>query len=52
MTEALFEDFKKRNVHIATVTVATAVAPGSRKAADIASLFWDLHSQTAGKWTW
>lgn len=52
MAEALFDDFKKANVHVATVTVGTAVAPHSAEAAEVAELFWKLHSQPRESWTW
>lgn len=52
MTEALFEGFAGRNVHIATVTVSSAIAPRSPEAAAVADLFWSLHSQPKARWTW
>lgn len=52
MTEALFHDFAEKNVHIANITVSAAVAPGSHEAAEVANMFWDIHSQPKNKWTW
>lgn len=51
MTEALFEEFKKSKVHIASVTVATAVSPKSREASEIADQFWKIHSQQEKDWS-
>ncbi|MFL9710559.1 SDR family NAD(P)-dependent oxidoreductase [Methylobacillus sp. Pita1] len=47
----LFESAKQKNVHIATVTVATFVSPESKEAKDIAEQFWQLHSQPQASWT-
>ncbi|WP_165064384.1 SDR family NAD(P)-dependent oxidoreductase [Desulfovibrio sp. ZJ200] len=52
MTEALFADFAKQNVHIASVNVTKAVFPRSPEAAHVAELNWKLHSQPQGQWTW
>ncbi|MPS48016.1 SDR family NAD(P)-dependent oxidoreductase [Methylobacillus sp.] len=51
ITLGLFEPFKQKNVHIATVTVATFVSAGSKEARDIAEQFWQLHSQPQASWT-
>jgi short-subunit dehydrogenase len=51
LTFGLFDAFKASGVHVATVTVAASVAPGSSHATAIANGFWDLHSQTADSWT-
>ena len=47
----LFEVNKEKNIHVATVTVATFVNPGSKEARDIAEQFWQLHSQPKDTWT-
>lgn len=52
MTQALFEAFRKKNVHIASVTVCAAIAPNSREAEDVAELYWNLCSQPVSEWTW
>ncbi len=52
MTEALFGDFRKNNVHIASVTVAAAIAPHSKEASEVAEIFWNLYSQKQEEWTW
>ena len=50
MTQGLFESFKEKGVHVATVTVASFVSPASRDAEAVAEHFWQLHSQSAGSW--
>lgn len=47
---ALFPSLKDRGVHVATVTVAQLVSPGSPAARDIAEAFWQLHAQPAAEW--
>jgi NAD(P)-dependent dehydrogenase (short-subunit alcohol dehydrogenase family) len=45
----IFEPFREKGVHVATVTVAGLVA--NRKDANaVAEQFWRLHSQPAGSW--
>lgn len=50
--KALFEPLKQQGIHLATATVATLVAPGSAKAAEIAEAFWLLHAQDPARWDW
>jgi NAD(P)-dependent dehydrogenase (short-subunit alcohol dehydrogenase family) len=50
LAHSLFEPFKERGVHVATVTVAAFVDPGSKDAAAVAEQFWQLHSQPKGSW--
>jgi len=50
VNQALFEPFRQKNVHIATVTVAALVAPGSTTATQIAEQFWSLHSAPREEW--
>lgn len=52
MTNGLFEDFKSKSVHIATVTVCKFVDAGSADAKAVADHFWTLHSQPKSGWTW
>jgi short-subunit dehydrogenase len=52
MAEALFAQLSPRGIHIATLTVAKQVAPGSAEAIAAAEAFWNLHSQKEGQWTW
>jgi short-subunit dehydrogenase len=50
--KALFEPMKKKGIHIATVTVATLVSPGSAKATEVGDAFWHLHEQPKADWSW
>jgi short-subunit dehydrogenase len=50
LTHALFAPFRERNVHIATVTVATLVAANSAEARGVAEAFWALHSAPPDSW--
>lgn len=47
----LFEDFKTKGLHVATVTVAAFVTPGSDHATAVAEHFWQLHNEKPGSWT-
>jgi len=47
----LFESFKEKGVHVATVTVAGFVDPGSKEAEAVAEQFWQLHTQPKDAWT-
>ena len=51
MAHALFQGLRENGIHVATVTVAAAVSPGSRSAEAVAEHFWQLHSQPKGSWT-
>jgi NADP-dependent 3-hydroxy acid dehydrogenase YdfG len=51
LAQGLFESFKEKNVHIATVTVAGFVTAGSKDAAAVAEQFWQLHSPPKNSWT-
>jgi short-subunit dehydrogenase len=51
LTLGTFESLKQKGIHVATVTVSTAVAPDSEAAEAVAELFWHLHSQPIDKWT-
>ena len=51
LTELLAERYGPAGVHVATVTVAGAVAPGTAyDPDDIAEHYWRLHTQPAGAW--
>lgn len=52
LVQGLFEDFKSKGVHIATVTVAKLVSPNSDDAKAVANKFWDLHTQLRDSWAW
>jgi len=47
----LFDSLKEKGIHVATVTVATFVNPGSEDALAVAEHFWRLHNQPKGSWT-
>jgi NAD(P)-dependent dehydrogenase (short-subunit alcohol dehydrogenase family) len=51
LTLGTFESFKRKGIHVATVTVWAAVAPDSEAAEAVAELFWHLHSQPIDEWT-
>lgn len=51
LAQGLFESFKEKSVHVATVTVAAFVDPGSKASEAVADLFWQLHSQPKSGWT-
>lgn len=51
LAHGLFESFKEKGIHVATVTVAAFVDPGSADAQAVADRFWQLHSQPKGSWT-
>jgi len=51
LTKLLAAEYGPSGVHVATVTVAGAVAPGSRFDPDrIAEYYWRLHAQSRGAW--
>lgn len=50
LTLGLFESLKSEGIHIASVSVATSVTPGSKEAWDIAESFWQLHAQPKDSW--
>jgi short-subunit dehydrogenase len=47
----LFEPFREKGIHVATVTVATSVSPESKEAGSVAEHFWHLYSQPKDAWT-
>jgi NAD(P)-dependent dehydrogenase (short-subunit alcohol dehydrogenase family) len=47
----LFEDLKKRGIHIATVTLCANVEPGSEGVAAVADEFFKLCNQEKDAWT-
>jgi NAD(P)-dependent dehydrogenase (short-subunit alcohol dehydrogenase family) len=51
LAELLARAYEPAGVHVATVTVAGTVAPGSAfDPAEIAEEYWRLHTQPAGAW--
>lgn len=51
LAQGLFDSFKDKGVHVATVTVAAFVDPGSKASETVAEQFWQLHSQPKSNWT-
>jgi hypothetical protein len=51
MAHGLFGSFQEKGIHVATVTVAAVVAPGSKNAEAVAEHFWQLYSEPKGSWT-
>lgn len=51
LAQGLFESLKEKGIHVATVTVAGFVDPGSKDAKAVAEEFWQLHNQPKGSWT-
>jgi hypothetical protein len=51
LTLGTIESLKQKGIHVATVTVSSAVAPDSEAAEAVAECFWRLHSQPIDKWT-
>ena len=49
LTQGIFEPFREKGVHVATVTVA-GIVMNSKDANAVAEKFWQLHSQPAGSW--
>ena len=51
LAELLTREYGPRGVHVATVTVAGTVAPGTaHDPDDIAATYWRLHTQPPGEW--
>lgn len=51
LAHALFEPFREKGIHVATVTIFTFVSPESREAESVADHFWQLQNQPKGSWT-
>ena len=52
LAQGLFEQFKSKGVHVATVTVSATVTPGSPEAKAVADHFWALQNQRRNQWSW
>lgn len=50
LAQGLFESFEEKGIHVATVTVAGFVDPGTQDAASVGEHFWQLHAQPRGAW--
>jgi NAD(P)-dependent dehydrogenase (short-subunit alcohol dehydrogenase family) len=51
LAHGLFEPFREKGIHVATLTVATLVSPDSKEAEQVAEHFWRLYSQPKDAWT-
>src|SRR5262249_16702733 len=51
LAQGLFEPFREKGIHVATVTVCTFVAPESKEASSVADHFWQLYSHPRDSWT-
>ena len=51
LAHGLFEPFRRKGIHVATVTVCTFVSPESTEASSVAEQFWQLYSQPKDSWT-
>jgi NAD(P)-dependent dehydrogenase (short-subunit alcohol dehydrogenase family) len=51
LAHGLFESFREKGIHVATVTVCTFVSPESKEAVSVAEQFWQLYSQPKDAWT-
>jgi short-subunit dehydrogenase len=51
LAHGLFEAFREKGIHVATVTVCTFVSPDSNEASAVAEHFWQLYSQPKNSWT-
>lgn len=52
LSQGVFESFKEKGVHIATVTISTFVDPDSDEARGISERFWELYQQPLKQWEW
>lgn len=51
LAHGLFEPFREKGIHVATVTVSTFVSPESKEASAVAEHFWQLYGQPKDSWT-
>jgi len=51
LAHGLFEPFREKGIHVATVTVSAFVSPESKEASSVAEHFWHLYSQPKDSWT-
>ena len=51
LAHGLFEPFREKGIHVATVTVCAFVSPESKEASSVAEHFWHLYSQPKDSWT-
>jgi short-subunit dehydrogenase len=46
LAHGLFESFREKGIHVATVTACTFVSPESKEASSVVEHFWKLYCQT------
>ncbi|OKO91798.1 short-chain dehydrogenase [Bradyrhizobium sp. NAS80.1] len=51
LAHGLFEPFREKGIHVATVTIFAFVSPDSKEASSVAEHFWQLYSQPKDSWT-
>jgi NAD(P)-dependent dehydrogenase (short-subunit alcohol dehydrogenase family) len=51
LAHVLFEPFREKGIHVATVTILAFVSPESKEASSVAEHFWQLYSQPKDSWT-
>jgi NAD(P)-dependent dehydrogenase (short-subunit alcohol dehydrogenase family) len=51
LAHGLFEPFREKGIHVATVTIFAFVSPESKEASAVAEHFWHLYSQPKDSWT-
>jgi NAD(P)-dependent dehydrogenase (short-subunit alcohol dehydrogenase family) len=51
LAHGLFEPFREKGIHVATVTVCAFVSAESKEASSVAEQFWHLYSQPKDSWT-
>lgn len=50
LAHGLFESLAQNGIHVATVTVAATLVPGSKEVDGVAEHFWNLYSQPKDEW--
>jgi NAD(P)-dependent dehydrogenase (short-subunit alcohol dehydrogenase family) len=51
LAHGLFEPFREKRIHVATVTIFAFVSPESKDTSSVAELFWHLYNQPKDSWT-
>ena len=51
LAHGLFEPFREKGIHVATVTIFAFVSPESKEASAVAEHFWHLYGQPKDSWT-
>ncbi|MGE4238866.1 SDR family NAD(P)-dependent oxidoreductase [Ramlibacter sp.] len=50
MTQTLFEQLKKQNIHVFSAVICQYVTAGSKDAEEVAEMFWRNHAQPREEW--